>query len=241
MSLKPALSLLKTSNLPILEQLQLEEALLRADQRNWCLINQGSPSAIVMGISGEPERLINPHIFQEKKLPIIRRFSGGGTVIVDEETLFISFICSPIDTGIPCYPLPVLQWTERFYQPLFGEKFRLNENDYVLGNRKFGGNAQYFKKDRWLHHSSLLWDYNKKNMEYLLLPPKMPKYREMRSHQEFLCTLKEHGGNWNKELFQKRVIQEMEKHFTLHFETLERTKTILKSPHRKSTTLVEWN
>ena len=41
---------------PILEQLQLEEALFRADQRNWCLLNSGSPPAIVMGISGLPER-----------------------------------------------------------------------------------------------------------------------------------------------------------------------------------------
>ncbi|NGX54212.1 MAG: hypothetical protein K1000chlam4_00937, partial [Chlamydiae bacterium] len=47
-------SLLHLSGLPIFEQLQLEEALLRADEGNWCLINSGVPPAIVMGISAKP-------------------------------------------------------------------------------------------------------------------------------------------------------------------------------------------
>ena len=41
---------------PILQQLRLEEALLRTDDRNWCLINDGGPNdlppSVVMGISG---------------------------------------------------------------------------------------------------------------------------------------------------------------------------------------------
>lgn len=45
--------LLHLQKVPILRQLLLEEALLRADTRNWCIINNGtSVPAIVMGISG---------------------------------------------------------------------------------------------------------------------------------------------------------------------------------------------
>jgi hypothetical protein len=44
---------LKLAALPILKQLQLEEALLRATKHNWFLINQGTPEpTIVMGVSG---------------------------------------------------------------------------------------------------------------------------------------------------------------------------------------------
>ena len=47
------LRLIRTRQLPILRQLRLEEALLRADAGNWCIINDGSSiPAIVMGISG---------------------------------------------------------------------------------------------------------------------------------------------------------------------------------------------
>ena len=44
---------LRLSSMPILQQLRLEEALLRADAGNWFLLNDGTPEpAVVMGISG---------------------------------------------------------------------------------------------------------------------------------------------------------------------------------------------
>ena len=49
--------LLRLRQVPILQQLRLEEALLRADDSNWCILNDGSPTpAIVMGISGSGRR-----------------------------------------------------------------------------------------------------------------------------------------------------------------------------------------
>jgi lipoate-protein ligase A len=49
--------------------------------------------------------------------------------------------------------------------------------DYAFADRKFGGNAQSITKNRWIHHTSFLWDYEVKNMSYLKLPAKAPKYR----------------------------------------------------------------
>ena len=51
--------LLHFQNLPILEQLRLEEASLRCDERNFCIINEGSTPAIVLGISGKLEELVD--------------------------------------------------------------------------------------------------------------------------------------------------------------------------------------
>lgn len=85
--------ILRLNNYPIYEQLLLEEALLRGDTRNFCIINQGSTPAIVMGISGKKEELINQETAARDNIPLIKRFSGGGTVIVDENTLFVTFIC----------------------------------------------------------------------------------------------------------------------------------------------------
>lgn len=50
-------------------------------------------------------------------------------------------------------------------------------SDYVFGNRKFGGNAQSIIKNRWIHHTSFLWDYEVRNMAYLKLPVRAPEYR----------------------------------------------------------------
>ncbi len=185
--------LLHLHGLPIFEQLKLEEALVRNDHRNWCLINQGSTRAIVMGISGKPELLLNVDRVSQDQIPVIKRFSGGGTVIVDENTLFVTFICQKEIHSFAAYPEPIMKWSEEIYQSVFPqEHFSLRENDFVFGEKKFGGNAQYIKKDRWLHHTSFLWDYHKENMDYLLHPKKTPTYRKERPHTEFLCTLREH-------------------------------------------------
>ena len=51
--LRPQVRVLRLSGMPILQQLRLEEALLRADAGNWFLLNNGTPEpAVVMGISG---------------------------------------------------------------------------------------------------------------------------------------------------------------------------------------------
>lgn len=51
--LRPSINLLRSHGLDIVAQLRLEEALLRATQQNWVLINDGAfRPAVVMGISG---------------------------------------------------------------------------------------------------------------------------------------------------------------------------------------------
>lgn len=187
---KPFLKFLALKNTSILDQLHLEEYLLRDTTHNICLINYGSPPAIVMGISGKVEELI--HIDEAKNLniPIIKRFSGGGTVAIDENTLFVTFIFNSKDVSVPCFPEHIYKFSEGIYQRVFANlPFELKQNDYVLGDKKFGGNAQYIKKDRWLHHTSFLWDYRLELMQTLKHPKKTPTYRQERTHQEFITKL----------------------------------------------------
>lgn len=49
----------------IFDVLRLEEALFRRDDRHWCVITQGSDPAVVMGISGKPEKLIDVRATRE--------------------------------------------------------------------------------------------------------------------------------------------------------------------------------
>lgn len=232
------LYLLRFSGLPILEQLRIEEALLRVDTRNWCILNEGTSPAIVMGISGNPDLLLNYSALKQEPIPVVRRFSGGGTVVVDENTLFATFICNQKETAVPCYPEHVLRWTEQFYRSVFSNPhFQLIENDYVLGNRKFGGNAQYFRKDRWLHHTSLLWDYHPERMNTLLMPPKTPKYRIQRPHNDFLCRLRDHYPS--KTLLQQQILSTLRQQFTVVEVTLEEIKETLEIPHRRATEIIK--
>jgi len=223
------LRIVHLSHWSILDQLQLEEALLRADQGNWCVINQGTSPAVVMGISGKAEKLVHP----ECPLPLIRRFSGGGTVVVDENTLFFTLICNHKALPIDPYPEPILRWMAELYAPLFHEGFALTENDFTLHGRKFAGHAQYLSKDRWLHHTSLLYDYCEKLMGLLLIPEKQPKYRHNKPHDEFVCRLKDFVADG--QLFLRNLEFQLGRHFTIDYVAEAEVVPILRRDHRKAT------
>jgi len=238
--MKPTIHLLRLNHWPIYQQLQIEEALLRADQRNWCIINEGSPDAIVMGISGKPDELINRERFQQRPVPVIRRFSGGGCVYVDQDTLFATLILNHESAQVEPFPQQILCWTKELYQPMISESaFCVRENDYVIGEHKFGGNAQYIVKNRWLHHSSLLWDYCPDKMEHLSLPSKRPEYRLDRSHKEFLCTLKPRFKH--KHTFWEQFEDSLAAKLQIYQASLGDAQAVLAVPHRKATQRLELN
>ncbi len=223
------LHLLHLSQWPILDQLRVEEALLRTDKQNWCILNSGSSPAIVMGISGKAECLVAPH----STLPLIRRFSGGGTVVVDQNTLFFTLICNRTALSIEPYPEPILRWMAALYSPLFAEGFALSENDFTLHGKKFAGHAQYLSKDRWLHHTTLLHDYSDEHMNCLLIPEKQPKYRKNKPHSEFICKLKEFAPD--RDLFLERLKERLREHFRVKVASEMIVDEILERDHRRST------
>ncbi|GFR48155.1 hypothetical protein Agub_g9990 [Astrephomene gubernaculifera] len=193
---RPVLNLLRVSRLPIFTQLHLEEALLRATTDNWLIINDGAfHPAIVIGISGRPQELVHCEEALQHGIQAIRRFTGGGTVVVDQDTVFSTLIMQGSSLPqVDCFPHPIMAWTEKLYRPAFAAAgcpdFTLRENDYVVGSGlKVGGNAQAITGRRWLHHTSFLWDYQREHMALLRQPAKAPKYRQGRQHGEFVTRL----------------------------------------------------
>lgn len=230
------LHLVQTRGLSIFSQLQLEEALVRTDDHLWCLVNEGSPPAIVLGISGQldevdHERAASQHI------PLIRRFSGGGTVVVDEGTLFVTFLGPKSSLRIPCFPEPIMRWTGSFYaQALKLPQFAVRENDYVIDQRKCGGNAQYFRKDHWLHHTSFLWTYQQDRMACLNMPRRTPSYRCGREHHDFLTPLSDHIVSL--EFFLSALRDTLALHFHITHVPLAQLNAVLRRPHRRVTQLL---
>jgi len=164
---------------------------------------------VVLGLGGKIPLLVKPTC----PLPLLRRFTGGGTVVVDPmNTLYTTFIGRPglvKEEG----PRGVMDWSARaIYNDVFrsmngsratwssGGDFKLLENDYVLSlpNKpnllKFGGNAQALTSSGFLHHTSFLYDWDDANMSYLTVPEKRPDYRGDRGHGGFLVKMKEVWG-----------------------------------------------
>jgi len=168
-----------------------------------------TPCIVVMGIGGKPELLLNMDRVKADKIWVIKRFSGGGTVVVDEHCLYTTIIGRNTHLKhVPPYPREIMDWTSAdVFGPLFQQlkkraqqqhpngafpDFSLRENDYVLdGTQKVAGNAQSIVKTGFLHHTTFLWTFQEDNMTYLSLPAKRPEYRKDRDHSNFLIQLKD--------------------------------------------------
>lgn len=67
----------------------------------------------------------------QERIPVIKRFTGGGTVIVDSGTVFVTLICSKeAVSGLQPYPRPIMSWSGHFYAKVFQGigGFHLREN-----------------------------------------------------------------------------------------------------------------
>lgn len=235
----PLMNLVMLKGVPILQQLHLEERLLRTSSQNWCIINDGTnQSTIVMGVSGKPAELLEIESVLCDQIPVVRRFSGGGTVLVDPGTIFVTFICNKdAVAGLQPYPQPIMSWSGALYKKVFqgiGD-FHLRENDYVFGDRKFGGNAQSITRNRWIHHTSFLWDYEVRNMAYLKHPARAPEYRLARDHLEFICSMKDY---LSRSIFINRTIEAAKTQFSIRSTESESIETTANTKFCPSTRLL---
>lgn len=183
----------------IFQQLQLEEALLRTSTKNYLILNQKSvlkdaKPDIVMGISGKMKDWLSPNVVTDN-IAVIKRFSGGGTVLIDSNTVFVSFIMNTGDSPSRPFPRDLMNYATNIFKEVWRSPlFSMRGHDFCLGDRKFGGNAQSITRGRFCHHTSMLFDFNRSYMDrYLLIPilSKQPEYRSKRGHSDFLCTLKD--------------------------------------------------
>ncbi len=224
----------------IYEQLKIEEALLRASSENWAVLNSGSliPS-IVMGISSHPEDVINLVTLKERAregIEVIRRFSGGGTVVVDEKTVFFSLIISKsIMKDVFHGPKEYLEFVYHLIKPAFlPHMLELSENDFTLYDKKIGGNAQCFTQTRFLHHTSFLWSWERDKMDLLLHPKKIPSYRRDRPHTDFCGMLADHFQDPHNLL--KNLSSALSEYFHITFCSEDHPSVVeaITSPHRKA-------
>eukprot|EP01034_Spumella_vulgaris_P022064 gene22064-28159_t len=104
-----------------------------------------------------------------------------------------------------------MNWSEKVFKPVFSGL--MAHNGLSDENTEFGGNAQSITKDRWVHHTSFLWDFDPANMEYLQVPKRRPEYRKDRSHLDFITRLSSHVRS--VEDFEQAIRDELAKSYIL--------------------------
>lgn len=182
------------------ENLACDEALLDAAEE------QGGPAVlrfwespvpfVVLGYANKVVEEVNVPACRELAIPILRRCSGGGTVVQGPGCLNYAVVLrmddSPELQSITGTNQFVMERTRKaLARALRSEVTVEGHTDLAVGDLKFSGNAQRRKREWLLFHGTVLLQEFELSLisRVLLPPPRQPDYRRQREHGEFVTRL----------------------------------------------------
>lgn len=123
---------------------------------------------IVVGKYQNTNEVISNRYVEQNGISVVRRLSGGGAVYHDLGNLNFSFIQKNDERDTE---FRFEYFTKDIINLLadLGVKAEFNSrNDLVIDGKKFSGNAQYIRRDKILHHGTLLFDSNLETLVHAL-------------------------------------------------------------------------
>jgi lipoate-protein ligase A len=151
--------------------------------------------AVVLGAGCRLAEDVDEPACRADGVPILRRASGGGTVLQGAGCLSFSLVLAyarePILNDIRGSYNCILGRIGEALADLLPEIEHAGTSDLAAGGRKFSGNAQQRKRSHLLHHGTLLYAFDLGQVgRYLRLPARQPDYRGGRDHDRFLMNLR---------------------------------------------------
>ncbi|MBF0490917.1 MAG: lipoate--protein ligase family protein [Candidatus Omnitrophica bacterium] len=157
---------------------------------------ESSEIFIVLGMIGNEHEDIWLERTKEDNIPVLRRTSGGGTVVQGPGCLNYTLVLEKqrhLDLNdlrksyswISSRVIDALKecGVEAIFRPI---------SDIALasGEKKISGTAQHRGKNFILHHGTILCDFNLNLIgRYLKMPKDIPDYRKNRPHEDFVTNI----------------------------------------------------
>jgi lipoate-protein ligase A len=149
---------------------------------------------VVLGSSNKAESEVHLSACEQLNIPVLKRYGGGGTVVLYDGTVVISFggwVRQQFQNGfyfdllnrtvIACL---AQKW------PQLAALSQAGLSDIVFGQRKIAGTSLFRSRNYLLYQASILVELDMGLINQTLKSPtKEPSYREGRSHKEFLLGL----------------------------------------------------
>jgi lipoate-protein ligase A len=185
------------ANLALDEALLLDAEASRGGEvlRLW----EWSELAVVVGAGGRIADDVDGAACRADGVPVVRRASGGGTVLLGPGCLLFSLVLS-YERDAALREIP---HSYRYILSTIGDVLRdlhpgiefAGTSDLAAGGRKFSGNSQQRKRHYLLHPGTLLYDFPLDRIgRYLRQPARQPDYRRGRPHDEFVMNLPATGA-----------------------------------------------
>jgi lipoate---protein ligase len=212
------------------QNLAFDEALIEvADHRS---VDEGSaetgreilrlwemPSVcVVMGRSSKYEQEVNGIACEKHNVPILRRASGGASVVAGPGCLMYSLLISyekrpawrMLDIAHSEVMHRIREAVQRTMHALSipGIVQLDGTCDLSLHRQKISGNAMRCKRHWMLYHGTILYAIDLTWIsKFLLDPPRKPTYRENRDHESFVTKLLDPGSNVSPTSFRELLSQ----------------------------------
>jgi lipoate-protein ligase A len=193
-----SLSLLDLTLPSPIENLALDEALLEEieehDSAAILRLWESDRHFVVLGRSSRLDEDVHVDECGQDGVPILRRASGGGTVLQGPGSLSYAIVL-PIRLHDD---LRDIRLTNRFILRRIADALARWQpgvdvqgiSDLAVMGRKISGSAQRRKRNALLFHGSILYRMDAGIISrYLKQPKRRPEYRADRPHREFLTTL----------------------------------------------------
>ena len=150
---------------------------------------------VVLGHSNRLRSDVNLGACDADRTPVLRRISGGGTVLQGPGCLNYAIVLNTSGhrlKNINDTFAFVLDRHRDLVEHLCDGRVRIKGiSDITLGGRKFSGNAQYRKSRFALVHGTFLLNFDLSLIEkYLTVPARQPAYRNGRGHLQFVTNLR---------------------------------------------------
>lgn len=182
------------------ENLACDEALLACceaeEEGNILRFWHSNRYFVALGYANRASTEVNLAFCVQNSIPVLRRCTGGGTVLQGPGCLNYSLIlCCDERTELGSIPATNEYILGRHQQGLGalvgGRVDKQGQTDLAIGGLKFSGNAQRRGKRCLLFHGSFLLHMDFDLIEKALpMPSRQPEYRLNRSHADFLMNLK---------------------------------------------------
>ena len=168
----------------LLENAKKSELVLRLWEPQQCYV--------VLGKSNRADQEVHVDRCYQDQIPIIKRCSGGGTVLNDKGMLNFAIVgpqqqpfksIHQCNVGMSTYIKNALQ-SKNIPLEIKGT------SDITFMGKKCVGNAQKRTLNFYLFHGCILFDTDISKISYYLKhPSKEPAYRQKKSHKDFLCNI----------------------------------------------------
>jgi lipoate---protein ligase len=150
---------------------------------------------VVVGYGQQIAREVNADLCRAAAIPILRRCSGGGTVVQGPGCLNYALVLRTTDSGhlasITSANAWIMDRQRRAMARLTGRPVEVRgHTDLTVEGRKFSGNAQRRRRQALLFHGSFLLNFDLASISrWLPMPSAQPDYRADRTHADFLTNL----------------------------------------------------